>query len=246
MRVQQSVLTAAYTSITLVSALDLPSNLQNFYNSHKSNGCNQIFADGFSDGVNGGGGVQYCGDIPNAIFLHSTNNGGEWADMDVDCDGANLGAGKCSNDPSGQGQTAFQDTVASYNVGISDLDANRIPYVVFGNSGSSPSFDPQMAGMQPLSVMAIVCNNQLHYGIWGDVNGATSTGESSISLADLCFPNEGLTGDNGHGAHDVLYIGFTGNEAVPGQGGANWKANNAQTFEDSIRWLGDKLIGRVN
>jgi hypothetical protein len=78
--------------------------------------------------------------------------------MDVDCDGANNGAGKCSNDPSGQSQTAFKDTVQGY--GISDLDANVHPYVVFGNEGSSPSFMPDSVGMKPLSVMAVVCNGQ--------------------------------------------------------------------------------------
>jgi chitosanase len=79
--------------------------------------------------------------------------------MDVDCDGANNSAGDCANDPSGQGETAFKDTVASY--GISDLDANKHPFVVFGNSGASPSFDPQEYGIEPLSIMAVVCDNQL-------------------------------------------------------------------------------------
>lgn len=79
--------------------------------------------------------------------------------MDVDCDGADNGAGACSNDPSGQGQTAFKDEVSQY--GISDLNANIHPYVVFGNDGSSPSFDPKKYGMQPLGVMAVVCNGQL-------------------------------------------------------------------------------------
>jgi chitosanase len=79
------------------------------------------------------------------------------------------------------------------------------------------------------------------YGVWGDTNQEPTTGESSIALANLCFPNEHLTGDNGHGAKDVLYIGFTGDAAVPGKNGANWKAKNAQQFEDSIKALGDKL-----
>ena len=79
--------------------------------------------------------------------------------MDIDCDGANNSAGACANDPSGQGQTAFKDTVKGY--GIKDLDANLHPYVVFGNEGSSPSFNPQSKGMKPLSVMAVVCSNQV-------------------------------------------------------------------------------------
>lgn len=79
--------------------------------------------------------------------------------MDIDCDGANRLGGACSNDPSGQGQTAFKDSVATY--GISDLDTNIHPYVVFGNSDASPEFDPQQYGMEPLSVMAVVCGGKL-------------------------------------------------------------------------------------
>lgn len=79
--------------------------------------------------------------------------------MNVDCDGANNSGGKCSNDPSGQGQTAFQDTVKSY--GIPDLNANVHGYVVFGNEGAIPAFSPKTAGMKPLSVMAIVCGDNL-------------------------------------------------------------------------------------
>lgn len=78
--------------------------------------------------------------------------------MDIDCDGANRSAGACANDPSGQSETAFKDTVKTF--GIPDLDANIHPYVVFGNEGGSPSFNPQPS-MKPLSVMAVVCNNQV-------------------------------------------------------------------------------------
>lgn len=95
----------------------------------------------------------FCGDIPNAIFLKSPNG---YDNMDVDCDGADDKAGDCSNDPSGYGETAFKDTVKSY--GIPDLNANIHPYVVFNEK---PYFDPGKYGMKPLSVMAVVCNNQL-------------------------------------------------------------------------------------
>jgi Fungal chitosanase. len=69
--------------------------------------------------------MGYCGDIDGAIFLHSTSKGGAYADMDVDCDGANNSEGGCSNDPSGQGVTAFQDEVKHF--GIKDLDATFTP-----------------------------------------------------------------------------------------------------------------------
>jgi hypothetical protein len=34
-------------------------------------------------------------------------------------------------------------------------------FVVFGNDGTSPSFDPEKYGIEPLSVMAVVCGNKL-------------------------------------------------------------------------------------
>jgi chitosanase len=84
-----------------------------------------------------------------------------------------------------------------------------------------------------------------HYGIWGDINGGTSTGEASISLADLCFPEEGLNGDMGHGGKDILYIGFVGEDAVPGKEGAAWTAGSSDEFSSSIKNLGDQLVGRL-
>ncbi|KAJ5413604.1 hypothetical protein N7465_005909 [Penicillium sp. CMV-2018d] len=165
--------------------------------------------------------MGYCGDIDGAIFLHSASNGGAYADMDVDC------------------VTAFRDEVKHF--GIKDLDANIHPYVVFGNEEHKPSFMPNKHGMEHLSVMAIVCGGQLHYGIWGDTNGGTSTGEASISLAKLRFPKEDITGDSGHSEKDVLYIGFTGKSAVPGSK-ADWKAKDSKAFENSIKSLGDKLV----
>ncbi|KAK0382645.1 hypothetical protein NLU13_8614 [Sarocladium strictum] len=217
-----------------VSAYDLPDNVRALYEQHQAGSCSDPLSDAFS------GGAQYCGDIPGAIFLKGNGN---YDNMDIDCDGANNQAGACANDPTGQGETAFKDTVSGY--GISDLDANLHPYVVFGNEGDTPSFDPQQQGMQPLSVMAVVCNGQLYYGIWGDTNGGTSTGEASISLADLCFPDEGLNGNVGHDGKDVLYIGFVGDDAVPGQDGAAWDATSRDEFSSSIKDLGDSLVSNL-
>lgn len=75
--------------------------------------------------------------------------------MDVDCDGANRRGGKCANDLTGQSMTAFMDEVKPF--GISDLDANIHSYVVLGTD----SFDPQSIGVESLSVVAVVCNDQL-------------------------------------------------------------------------------------
>ncbi|KAK7726715.1 hypothetical protein SLS57_003276 [Botryosphaeria dothidea] len=233
-----TTLAATAATFSVATAYDIPANLQKIYDAHKPGKCSKKILGGFAPGVGSNDHTfAYCGDISsNTIFLHSQADGGQYADMDVDCDGANLGAGACANDPTGQSQTAFQDRVRAH--GIADLDANVHPYVVFGNDG--PKFDPQQYGMEPLSVMAVVCGGKLHYGIWGDTNGANTIGEASIALAKLCFPNDGITGDNGHGGKDVLYIGFTGSGTVPND--ANWKAGNARDFEKSIRTLGDKLV----
>ncbi|KAL1871241.1 serine/threonine-protein kinase HAL4/sat4 [Paecilomyces lecythidis] len=163
--------------------------------------------------------------------------------MDVDCDGANNTAGNCSNDPSGQGETTFRHIVKSY--GIPDLNASIHSYVVFGNEGSIPSFNPRAYGMRPLSVMAVICNEQLFYGVWGDTNGGVDTGEASISLATACFPDGNITADNGHRAHDVLYLGFTGRSAVPRRDGARWTASKFEEFEASLARIGDRLVRRV-
>ncbi|CAI7603595.1 unnamed protein product [Penicillium viridicatum] len=99
-------------------------------------------------------------------------------------------------------RVAKQEEVKHFD--IKDLDANIHPYVVFGNEEHNPSFMPNKHGMEHLRVMAIMCGGQLHYGIWGDTSGGTSTGEASISLAKLCFPKEDITGDIGHSEKDVF------------------------------------------
>ncbi|KNG89433.1 chitosanase [Aspergillus nomiae NRRL 13137] len=236
MRLSEILAVALATGAT---AYDLPENLRDIYYKHKGK-CSNVLKGGFTNGGHSdGNSFEYCGDIEGAIFMHSSAKGGQYTNMDVDCDGANNSHGKCSNDPSGQGQTAFKDEVKKF--GISDLDANLHPYIVFGNEDDSPEFKPQKHGMEPLSVIAVVCKGQLHYGIWGDTNGGTSTGEASLSMAELCFSDENPDGDSGHDENDVLYIGFTGKDAVPGKS-ANWKAKTTQEFEDSIKSIGDKLV----
>jgi chitosanase len=157
----------------------------------------------------------------------------------------NAGEGDCFNDPTGQSQTAFKDSVQEF--GIDDLDSHIHTFVVLGNDNSADegdggkSFDPQSVGIKPLSVVAVVCGDNLFYGVWGDVNGGKVTGESSLSLGQLCFPNEDINGNAGHGDHDVLYIAFAGDEAVPGADAA-WTAETREEFEESLATVGDKLV----
>lgn len=69
-------------------------------------------------------------------------------------------------------------------------------------------------------------------------------GEASISLATACFGKK-INGNSGHDEDDVLYIAFTGQDAVPGAHGAAWSAKSYDEFEKSITALGDKLVARI-
>lgn len=83
--------------------------------------------------------------------------------------------------------------------------------------------------------------------MWGDTNGDDGpplVGEASLSLATACY-GQSVNGDNGHDQSDVLYIAFTGDDAVPGSS-ADWEASNFDEFESSIASIGDKLIQRLS
>jgi chitosanase len=80
--------------------------------------------------------------------------------------------------------------------------------------------------------------------VWGDVNGGKVTGEASLSIGQMCFPDEPINGNYGHSEHDVLYLAFTGQEAVPGSS-ANWKAGTREEFEASLAALGDRLVAGI-
>lgn len=90
--------------------------------------------------------------------------------MDIDCDGdqSDPGDGRCGSSSDTQSTTAFKDLVQKYSnqagKPISDLNANFAPYVVFGNYGTREgytNFHPEDHGLQPLSVMAVVCDGKL-------------------------------------------------------------------------------------
>jgi hypothetical protein len=193
--------------------------------------------------------------------------------MDIDCDGTPNSLCQCDGNCDTQDETSFKGTPAMNSYGIEDLDASIHNYVVFGNAddaGHTPgyvTFDPTRYGVQPLSLMAVVCNNQLvraipsdaclidiidlrqYYGIWGDQNGSDGpplVGEASISIGKLCFGNS-ITNNNGHDQADVLYLAFTGTDAVPGKNGANWKAKTSADFQNfpQFNTIGDRLVQRV-
>lgn len=175
-----------------VWARDVPANVKSFYDRITDGKCTggKILKDGFYDEIPGsksmsfpsfpppGQGIlshpslqafAYCQDDKTGVlYLHG--NGNKFANMDVDCDGLQTGPvdGRCKSSTDTQSETAFKDTVQQYSRAdghfVKDLNANFIPYVVFGNYGKKKgytTFHPTDYNVQPLSVMAVVCGDQL-------------------------------------------------------------------------------------
>eukprot|EP00980_Cylindrotheca_fusiformis_P030870 scaffold25542_cov201-Cylindrotheca_fusiformis.AAC.2 len=120
------ILPSLFALVGLASARDVPSNVQALYESVTSGHCKNKLASGFYN-------WSYCGDHVEDGFIYiQGKKKGQLANMDIDCDGAQGGANKddrCEGSTDTQSQTSFKDTVQSYDVGITDLDAFYHPYV---------------------------------------------------------------------------------------------------------------------
>ncbi|GAA5820849.1 hypothetical protein JCM11251_001843 [Rhodosporidiobolus azoricus] len=166
---------------------------------------------GYGENGEGEDGTHYCGDKvdkPSYIWFESN--------MDSCCDGAPAGTtGVCETDPTYLPMTAYNDDKGN------PFDAMKIQYVVI-NMGDG--FDPTKFGVQPKSVMAVVCGKggKMTFGVWGETNAQGSMGETSVALGRVCFGGE-INGNYGYGAPDVLYIAFPGSETdtIPVGAGSN-------------------------
>ena len=228
-------------------ARDIPSNLQRFYDTVKNAGpCtgDDLLQDGLFDQDDSTDEWSYCDRNFTGRGLYIKGPGTDLANTDIDCDGDQQNADpRCLGSSDTQPATAFRRQVQRLS-NITDLNASIHPYVVLGNVGDV-TFDPRDHGIEPLSVVAVVCGGQLIYGIWGDINGNDGmalVGEGSLALATACF-GDSMNGNNGHDEPDVLYLAFSGRNAVPRN--ANWAARSYDEFEASIMALGDALVARV-
>ncbi|KAF7327226.1 Endo-chitosanase [Mycena kentingensis (nom. inval.)] len=114
------------------------------------------------------------------------------ADMDTDCDGVSE---NCEGNADGQNATAF-----------GALDATRVPYFVLPLNFTMEHRNI----LKPNALGAIICGQQMVYGIYGDQNGDDPQviGEASILVGQTCFPRAGINGGRGHDRADVAYIVF--------------------------------------
>ncbi|MBA2540984.1 MAG: glycoside hydrolase family 75 protein [Deltaproteobacteria bacterium] len=155
--------------------------------------CDPVGGDYASDG-SGAANIPICG-FPDAVA---------WtADMDIDCDGKMSVQCNLSTDASYMDQTAATDSNGD------PLDAATLPFVVI--PGRSARFDYIDAGLGMRSVVAVIYDGKVEYGVLGDVGPQAIIGEASYRMAELL----GIDPDPSTGGVEsgVAYIAFTGIDA---------------------------------
>ncbi len=108
-----------------------------------------------------------------------------------------------STDPSYMDQTAATDSNGD------PLDAATLPFVVIPGRGTR--FDYVDAGLGMRSVVAVIYDGKVEYGVLGDVGPQAIIGEASYRMAELL----GIDPDPSTGGVEsgVAYIAFLGTES---------------------------------
>ncbi len=122
------------------------------------------------------------------------------ADMDIDCDGKESPQCNLAADPSWQNQTSANDSMGN------PLDAATLPFVVI--PGVSAKFNYRNAGLSMGSVVAVLYQDKMEYGVIGDSGPTTIVGEASYQMAVRLGINPNPR--NGGIDSGVTYIAFTG------------------------------------
>lgn len=131
-------------------------------------------------------------------------NGAIWwsADLDVDCDGGQ--GAECKADPYYQPETSTVDSLGN------PLDASTLPFVVVPLP--SNGFDYKAAGLKLGSVVGVIYQGKIMYGIIGDLGPTGVIGEASYAMAKKLGINPSpISGGVDSG---VTYVAFTGTSAV--------------------------------
>lgn len=131
-------------------------------------------------------------------------NGAIWwtSDLDVDCDGGR--GAECKSDPYYQAETSTVDSLGN------PLDASTLPFVVVPLP--SNGFDYKAAGLKLGSVVGVIYQNKIMYGIIGDLGPTGVIGEASYAMAKKLGINPSpISGGVDSG---VTYVAFTGTSAL--------------------------------
>jgi hypothetical protein len=134
------------------------------------------------------------------------------ADMDIDCDGLTTthcpGTG-ADMDCCYQDETSFSGPNSASNENGKELASENTPYVVVPQDVTFPGLDQNNGG----NVVAVIYNNQLAFGVFGDQGPSDIIGEASVRTANgLGVPASPAQGGVGGG---VTYIVFVGTGSQP-------------------------------
>jgi hypothetical protein len=134
------------------------------------------------------------------------------ADMDIDCDGLTTthcpGTG-ADMDCCYQSETSFAGPNSASNAHGKELASENTPYVVIPQDVRFPGLDQSNGG----NIIAVIYNNQLEFGVFGDQGPSDIIGEASVRTANgLGIPSSPARGGVGGG---VTYIVFVGTGSQP-------------------------------
>jgi len=161
----------------------------------KMKSCTAVSSSPYAKSSGASATVDVCG-LKNAVYWN--------ADLDVDCDGKSSTACSSATDPWYQSETAASDSKGD------PLDAAELPYVVV--PGVSSRWSYKSAGIAMGSVVAVIYDGKVEYGIVGDVGPTGAIGEASYAMAKrLGIDPNPKTGGIGSG---VTYLVFTGTSGV--------------------------------
>ncbi|KAK8084512.1 hypothetical protein PG997_005783 [Apiospora hydei] len=272
MRLLHSTVIAA-ALVSLCVTREIPLRVKQFQDRlREGRQCNKTLASGLRTSLGGPKSINnvnsspwyYCGDYVNSTgsFMYaasSTAASGEdqSSKLTIDCNGTRGGpedTGLCDrlyHEPAKS--TAFQYLLKGSGIPVKDLNTYFHPYVALGDFGAGQrsnsdfvEFDPQDEVVEPLSLVAVVCNEKMFYGLWADTNNDTVpqplVGQLSVAMAKMCYGEDAVETQQRLDASDLMFLAFTGTQATPGYYGADWGAETPDEFEQGLALLGNKLI----
>ncbi|KAK6850921.1 fungal chitosanase [Apiospora arundinis] len=266
MRLLRAAVTAA-TLVFLCATEDVPLRVKELQDRLRGGSeCNKTLASGLRTSLDSPNTWYYCGDYVKTAgsFLYAAgsttaSSTNQSSSLTIDCNGIRGGpedTGLCNRLYHGPTKsTAFQSRMKASRFPVKDLNPYFHPYVALGDFHDGQrvyddddfvDFDPQDQIVQPLSLVGVVCNNKLVFGLWADTNNDTVrqplVGQFSVAMAKMCYGEHAVETQQPLDTSDLIFLAFTGTQATPGYYGADWDAETPEEFEKGLALLGNKLI----